>query len=323
MNDDIPNHRDQRPLHELSVAEARAQERDERALSPRPFGPSDARLMVDDRAIPGPAGRIPIRVYRLDGVDPGPIVLYFHGGGWVLGGLDSGDALCRWLASAATCAVVSVDYRLAPEHPYPAAVEDCVATTRWVAAHAGDLGTDASRLVVAGTSAGGNLAAADCLRLRRDRLVRLSLQVLIYPPLMPNARTASIRMPDGGRTFTAASVAWCWRHYLSRPVDACEPEAAPLRARDLRGLPPALIITADHDPLRDEAEAYARRLQAAGVSVERTRYPGTIHGFLGDHTGAADRARKQIARAIRRVAPHHRRSLRPITRPQHQPFPDD
>jgi acetyl esterase len=236
---------------------------------------------VVDRRIPGPAGDIPVRVYTPNGTAPFPLLVYFHGGGWVLGGIDTHDGTCRSLANGAGCVVVSVDYRLAPEHRYPAAAEDCCAATQWAAAHAAELGADARRVAVGGDSAGGNLAAVVALMARDRGGPALVLQLLIYPATDARFDTASYRDNADGYLLTAADMRWFWDHYLGDSGRGAEPYASPLRAADLSGLPPALVITAEFDPLRDEGEAYAKRLEDAGVASRLSRYDGMIHGFFG------------------------------------------
>lgn len=233
-----------------------------------------------DRRIPGPAGDIPVRVYTPNATAPLPLLVYFHGGGWVLGGLDTHDGVCRELANGAGCIVVSVDYRLAPEHKFPAAAEDCYAATRWVAANAAELGGDAQRVAVGGDSAGGNLTAVVALMARDRGGPPIIFQLLIYPATMAAFDTESYRDNADGYLLTTADMRWFWNHYLDRSNDAANPYASPLMAK-LTGLPPALVITAEFDPLRDEGEQYAHRLEEAGVAARLTRYDGMIHGFFG------------------------------------------
>jgi acetyl esterase/lipase len=264
------------PLHELSVAEARqvivtlfGVEGD-----PEPVG------AVVDRMIPGAAGEISARMYTPRGTGPFPILVYFHGGGWVIGNLDAYDATCRALTKAARCIVVAMEYRLAPEHPFPAAPEDCYAATQWVAAHATAIGGDPTRLALGGDSAGGNLTAVVAQMVRDRGGPALCYQLLVYPVTDHNYDTASYRENAEGYLLTRDAMVWFWNHYLRSPADGSNPMASPLRADNLRGLPPAMVITAEFDPLRDEGEAYAARLQEAGVPVTLKRYDGMIHGFL-------------------------------------------
>lgn len=236
---------------------------------------------VEDLRIAGPHGDIALRLYRPETAPAtSPVVLYFHGGGWVIGGLDTHDGTCRRLAREAGCAVVSVDYRLAPEHPYPAAPEDCFAALRFVSASARELGLDPEHIIVAGDSAGGNLAAVVALMARDRGGPRVSFQLLIYPVTDVGCDTASMRENAEGYFLTRAAMRWFWRNYLGRDGAEAEAYHSPLSAESLENLPPAFVITAEFDPLRDEGEAYARRLADSGVSVRLRRYDGMIHGFV-------------------------------------------
>lgn len=254
---------------------------------------------VEEVAVPGPAGTIPARVYSPEADETPPVVVYYHGGGWVLGGLESHEGTCRALANAAGAVVISVDYRLAPEHPFPAAVDDAWAALRWIADHAGDLGGDPSRLAVAGDSAGGNLAAVVALLARDAGSPALRGQLLVYPATDATMASNSIQANGEGFFLTKADMEWFYGHYApERPSDW---RLSPLSAEDLTGLPPALVLTAEYDPLRDEGEAYGARLAASGVPVEVVRKDGLIHGFFGmvadvdearaamDHAGATVR----------------------------------
>jgi acetyl esterase len=249
---------------------------------------------VEDLEIPGPAGAIPARVYvpAVDGTPP--VVVYYHGGGWVLGGIDSHDGTCRALANASGAAVVSVDYRLAPEHPFPAAVEDAWAALEWVAANAAVLGGDPSRLAVAGDSAGGNLAAVVAIQARDIGAPALRGQLLVYPVTDATMSHPSIEENASGYFLTKADMERFFGHYApERPDDW---RLSPLAAADLSGLAPALVLTAEYDPLRDEGEAYARRLDDAGVPVELIRKDGLIHGFFG-MAADVDEARDAMERS--------------------------
>jgi acetyl esterase/lipase len=283
-----------RPLHELSVAEARGLE----ALAPRPDPEPVAEVL--ERSLPGPDGDIRARFYLPRDDRPSPAIVYFSGGGWVLGSLDTVDPICRRLANAVPCAVVSVEYRRAPEHRFPAALEDCFAATSWVAQHGASLGLDSDRVAVGGASAGGNLAAAVALLARERGGPRLAFQLLVYP-LVDHAATASAREALDDPFLGPEDVAWCWSHYLAEPVDGDSPFASPLRAADLEGLPPALVVTAEHDPLRDEGELYAERLRGAGVPTELVRFEGMVHGFFSrpDRLDAAVEAQTLAASALR------------------------
>jgi len=243
-------------------------------------GPGEPVHHVEDREVPGPAGAIPARLYRPAADGPLPLLVYFHGGGWVLGGLASHDSVCRSLANGAGCAVLAIDYRLAPEHRFPAAVDDCYAATEWAAANAATLGADPKRVAVGGDSAGGNLTAV-VAQLARDRgAPSLRFQLLVYPATDAGYDTPSYHENATGYLLELDGMRWFYDHYLGGASDRSDPRASPLRTRDLRGLPPALVITAEFDPLRDEGERYAVRLREAGVPVTLHRYDGMIHGFF-------------------------------------------
>jgi acetyl esterase len=235
---------------------------------------------VADRVIDGPGGALRVRLYTPEGEGPFPVVVYLHGGGWVLCSLETHDNVCRHLCAGANAIVASVDYRLAPEHRFPAAIDDSFAALRWAANHAGSFGGDPARIVVAGDSAGGNLAAAAALRARDEGGPALAGQLLIYPVTdYPADAMASYTENGEGYGLTRAAMEHYWGQYLGdAPLDS--PYAAPLRAKDLSGLPAAFVITAEYDVLRDEGEAYAGALQAAGVEVQAVRYPGMNHGFF-------------------------------------------
>jgi acetyl esterase len=285
------------PLHRQSVTQARAFHTEDAApLNGEPV-PVAA---VADRAVPGPGGDLPVRVYTPEGEPPFPIVVFFHGGGWVVGTLDTYDPLCRALAAAVPAVVVSVDYRLAPEHRWPAAVEDAYAATLWASRHAAELGGAQHRLAVAGDSAGGNLAAVVALGARDRGGPAIAFQLLVYPALDAAGDTGSWREYADGFYLTAAGMRWYWDHYLGG-ADGAAPDASPRRAAFLGGLPPALVVTADHDVLRDEGEAYAARLREAGVAADVRRVEGVVHGFFRWRavTGAADAALQEAAAALR------------------------
>jgi acetyl esterase len=266
------------PFEEMTVPGARAAVHAFRQMQgePAPVG------SVVDRSVPGAAGDIPVRVYTPEGeaAHPRPVVVYFHGGGWVVGDLDVVDLPCRQLAAESGAVVVSVDYRLAPEHRYPAAFDDCYAATAWVAEHAEELGADPVRVAVAGDSAGGNLAAAVALAARDRGGPSLYAQLLIYPATDFGFGTDSYRDNAEGYLLNRASMQWFWAHYLGAADLDATPYACPARAADLAGLPPAYVATAEYDPLRDEGEAYAARLASAGVPVTAKRFDGLMHGFF-------------------------------------------
>ncbi len=237
-------------------------------------------IAVHNRTIPGPDGEIPVRIYTPDGSGDRPVIVYFHGGGWVVGDLDTVDRPVRSIALRTGSVVVSVDYRLAPEHCYPAAFDDSYAAMVWVNEHAAELGADPARLVVAGDSAGGNLAAAVALAARDRGGPTIAAQLLIYPVTDFDFSTQSYADNAEGYLLQRASVQWFWAHYLGAGDLGKDCYAAPARADSLVGLPPAFVMTAEFDPLRDEGEAYAARLRDAGVSVTARRYDGMVHGFL-------------------------------------------
>jgi len=266
------------PIWELPLEVVRLDDRAANEVEvPTPVGE------VRDLAIPGPAGTIGARLYRpRPGVEPLGVVVLFHGGGFVLGDLETHDEAARRTSVGAGVLVVSVDYRLAPEHPFPAGVEDCVAATRWVAKHAAELGGDPARIVVSGDSAGGNLAAVVARRLRDEGGPPLAGQALVYPAtdMRPGDRWSSRTALAQGFGLTREAMDWFGARYLAHEDDAEHPDASPIVAEDLRGLPPAFVLTAEFDPLRDEGDAYAQRLRDAGVEVEHHLLPGTIHGVL-------------------------------------------
>ena len=260
---------------------------------------------VKDRQIPGPDNRIPIRVYSPLSTDGQPILVFYHGGGFRLGDLDSYDPICRDLAARSGAIVVSVAYRLAPEHVYPAALDDSYTALEWVHLHAADIGGDAARLAVGGDSAGGNLAAAVSLKARDLDGPPIVFQLLIYPVLnFAEMETESHKFFAEGYLIGGAAHEFTRDTYLPNPADRQRPYASPLLADDLTGLPPTLVITAEFDPLRDEGELFARKLADAGVQARATRYTGVPHAFLSAPTAMsrkADRARDEAAAALRRA----------------------
>ena len=287
-------------LSTLSIEEARAADR---AAAAAGTGQAEPVAEIREIEIPGAASQIPARVYRPDasGPDAGlPVLVYFYGGGWSLGTLDTCDGVCRMITNAAGCVTVAAGYRLAPEHKFPAAVEDCHTAAQWVAAHAAELGADAARLAVGGDSSGGNLAAAVALYARDLGGPAVTHQLLVYPNTDHQADTPSMREIADEYFFNPASVRWYWGMYLAAPEDGANPLASPLRAGDLTGLPPATVITAEYDPLCDEAELYARKLLAAGVPAEIIRYDGMMHGFF-TMVGVLDTAREAVLEAAARL----------------------
>jgi len=254
---------------------------------------------VENRAIPGPAGEIPIRIYRPDDSGPLPVLVFFHGGGWVICDLDTHDPICRSLTNQARCMVVSVGYRLAPEHKFPAAPEDCYAAAQWVAQHAAELNGDPARIALGGDSAGGNLTAV-VAQMARDRDgPPLIFQLMIYPATNFKAKTASKASNAQGYVLTYEDMLWFTNHYLKSEEDKQNPLASPMLAANLRGLPPALIVTAEYDPLRDEGEQYGERLKEAGVPVTISRYNGMTHGFLSMPFDQGKKAMAEMSAALR------------------------
>jgi acetyl esterase len=280
------------PNHTVSPEQARANAR----LRPRAPGPEVAK--VEDRQIPGPGVEIPVRIYTPFGPGPFPVLVWFHGGGWVIGDLDGADGTARHLTVGAGCVTVSVDYRLAPETKFPGAADDCYAATVWAARHAARLNGDPSRIAVGGDSAGGNLAAAVSLMARDRGLPPLLFQLLVYPVTERDFATDSYQRCADGYLLSRDSMKWYWDHYLSAPADAANPYAAPMQAKDVRNLPAALVITAEYDPLCDEGEAYAQRLKEAGVPTTCSRYDGMIHGFFG-MSAVLDKGKQAIDEASR------------------------
>jgi acetyl esterase len=285
------------PFERLSPAEAREQMLAASAL----LGPHPQPASIADVEIPGSQGAIPARVYagisaeRADQTGrAAPLVVFYHGGGWVVGSVETHDGYCRALAVASGAVVVSVDYRLAPEHRFPAAWIDAYDAACWAYEQSEQLGADRNRLVVAGDSAGGNLAAVVCLAARDRKGPPIAKQILIYPICDADFETASYREMGEGYFLTRDTMQWFFDHYAPQASDRASPFISPLRAADLTGLPPAFVLTAEYDPLRDEGEAYAKRLIAAGVPTTLARYPGMIHGFMR-RTKLLPQAREALA----------------------------
>jgi len=287
------------------------------AIAPEDLTPTDLResyaglampsvvegVTTEDRTIPGPGGDLAIRIYRPEGAGVTPVIVFFHGGGWVIGDLDTHDGGCRSLTAASGCTLVAVDYRLAPEAVFPAPVEDCFAATLWVQEHAAELGVDGTRLAVAGDSAGGNLAAVVTQIARDLGEPAIAFQLLVYPVTDYEFTSDSMVDNADGYLLTTDMMRWFFGHYLAGDVDAVsDPRVSPLRADDLSDLPPAHILTAQYDPLRDQGNAYAAALEAAGVPVEHIEYEGMFHGFfnLGSVLDTAQVAVDRAAAAIRR-----------------------
>jgi acetyl esterase len=287
------------PLHTLPAPEARRVYRESRAaLAAAPAQVEEVREL----SIPTPAGALRARLYRPRSREKSLAgMVYFHGGGFIYGDIDTHDAVCRGIAQSTPCAVVSVDYRLAPENKFPAAVEDAFAATAWVAANCAALGIDSARLVVAGDSAGGNLAAVTALAARDAGGPGIAMQILVYPTTDFSSESGSIARFASGYLLTRESIRWVKRTYLRDERDAEDWRASPLRARDSSGLPAAYIITAGFDPLRDEGRSYAERLSHAGVSVTHEFFEGQVHGFLvmGGVLAAAGHAIQRIGQIVR------------------------
>jgi len=254
---------------------------------------------VKDMAIDGPDGSIDIRVYSPAADEPLPVLVYWHGGGWVIADLDTYDASPRALANAARCIVVSGHYRQAPENPFPAAVEDAYATYEWVREHAAELGGDPERIAVAGESAGGNLAAV-VAQMAKEQGALPVFQLLVYPITNHDFDTPSMRESEGAKPLSTEMMRWFWDHYLENEADGDSPKASPLRSPDLGGLPPALVVLAEVDPLRSEGEQYADRLRDAGVDVEVRQYDGVTHEFFG-MTAVLEPAREAVSLAAERL----------------------
>ncbi|HEY3847621.1 MAG TPA: alpha/beta hydrolase [Acetobacteraceae bacterium] len=291
------------PFETLTPDEARlAYVNSRKVLQPPPEDVADAR----DLTAPGPASDIKLRVYRGIGTSPAdklPALIYYHGGGWLLGDLDSHDGVCRRFANLARCCVVSVDYRMAPEHKFPAAVDDCAAATQWAVAQAGALGIDPTRVAVGGDSAGGNLAAVMALLARDGVLPPLAFQLLIYPATDMMMTTVSSQGISDGVPLTSKTMRWFIDHYMRDGADERDWRASPLRAADLSGTAQALVLTCACDPLCDEGIAYAHRLEREGVRVTHLHFSDQIHGFMsmGRIIRAADVAIDMMGAALKKA----------------------
>ncbi|WP_088285963.1 alpha/beta hydrolase [Ideonella sp. A 288] len=293
------------PTHTLTPEVARQFYRDRRAVTqpePRPMAE------VRNLAAPGPAGPIPLRLYRPAGVaSPSPTLVYYHGGGWTIGDLDTHESVCTHLAAEAGCAVVSVDYRMGPEHRFPAAVDDAIAATRWLRAEGTSLGLDTTRMAVGGDSAGGNLAAVVALAQRDagEALPPLRLQLLIYPATDMRAQAPSHTVNGEGYLLTRDTIAYFRAQYIDEPARYADWRASPLLHPDLSGLPPALVLTAGFDPLRDEGRLYADALSKAGTPAQYVCFERQIHGFLlmGRVLDEANTAVSLCAQVLRRALP--------------------
>lgn len=283
------------PVTELTPEQARIN------AKKRPVYPGPDVARVEDTHAPGPQGDVPLRVYTPFGEGPFPALLWIHGGGWVTGDLDMSDCTCRQLCAGAECIVAAVAYTLAPEARFPTQPEQCYQALQHVHQNAASLGGDPAKLAVGGDSAGGNLAAAVALMARDRGGPPLAFQLLVYPVTDRNFDTPSYIENATGYMLTRGAMRWYWDHYLRTEADARDPYAAPLQAKDLSRLPPALVITAEYDPLRDDGEHYARRLRHAGVPTTCTRYDGMIHGFFG-RSAVMDKARLAVEQACRALS---------------------
>ncbi len=288
-----------KPIEKLSAAEARKQpgppdavkallKKRGQSIAPQPVA------KVEDRTVPGQGGAIPARVYTPDGAGPFPVVVYIHGGGWVIANINAYDASCRALCNDAKCVVVSVGYRQAPEYKFPAAHEDCYVATQYIMRNADQFGGDPKRVAIAGESAGGNLATAVCLMAKARSGLMPIHQLLVYPITNYAFDTPSYRENANAKPLNRPMMMWFFSKYLRTPADGRSPLVSPLRAPSLGGLPPATVINAQIDPLRSEGKAYADRLRAQGVPVCYRLYPGVTHEFFGmrpvlDKAKAADR----------------------------------
>ena len=266
---------DGKPLHECTPDEARAFFAKIAELA----GPAPAMERVEERTIEGPDGQAKLRIL-VPIQNPRGVMVYYHGGGWVIGSIDEYDTVARKLAERTSCAVVLVEYRLAPEHRYPGAVDDSFAALKWVGNHLTDIAGQEVPLIVAGDSAGGNLAAVMAIRARDRSGPPIALQVLIYPVTDADLDRPSYSNPENDLLLTRDGMIWFWDHYLPESSRRTEPDASPLHTGNLSGLPPAIVLTAEHDVLRDEGEAYAARLQEAKVPTDLQRYAGQMHGFF-------------------------------------------
>jgi len=290
-----------KPVHEMTPREARFAGWTWKYL----MGEPEEVASVAYHFVPGPSADLPVRIYRpaQAGDSPAPALVYFHGGGFVLGNIEICDPFCRALANRSGCVVIAVNYQKAPEHKFPVPLEDCYVATQWVVQWAETLKLDARRIGVIGDSSGGNLAAAVTLKARDENGPAIAWQTLIYPALRGSADSASAREHASGYTLERSGMEYFWNHYTHSPADANDPLCAPLAADSLAGLPPALILCAEFDPLLDDGREYAARLEAAGVDVRFSLYNGMTHGFLW-MGGVVDRSREaieEIAAAARRA----------------------
>ncbi len=291
---------DAKPLHEMTPAEARAMGAALSSLVGE--GPKMAR--VEDRMLETKTGNFPIRIVVPEGNVEG-VLVWYHGGGWVIGSAAEADTLTRKLAARTRCAVVNVDYRMAPEHRFPVAADDSYAALEWAHANVKELAGRDVPLIVGGDSAGGNLAAVTALRARDRRGPKIALQLLVYPVTDADFERPSYVAPENQLLLSKDAMVWFWDHYVPSRADRRHPDASPIHAQDVAGLPPAIVLTAENDVLRDEGEAYANRLKSAGVPTTLQRFAGQIHGFftlvniLPGHETGLDYAANHIAKALR------------------------
>ena len=293
-------------MHERTPEDARAYRAELAALN----GPAPQMARVEEHTIERPDGSFQVRVL-VPIEPPAGVIVYYHGGGWVVGSIDESDTLGRKLAERTSCAVVLVDYRLAPEHRYPVAVDDSYAALEWTAAHIDEIAGGDVPLFVAGDSAGGNLSAVMAIRARDRNGPKIAMQILVYPVTDANFDRPSYTDPENQLFLTRDSMIWFFDHYIPDAARRTEPEASPLHTEDLSGLPPAVVLTAEHDPLRDEGEEYARRLEEAGVEVDLQRHKGQMHAFFALlMLPGSERGMQQVVKAIRRRVVRHAHAKR-------------
>ncbi len=299
-----------KPLHESSVEEARALGAGLSDLN----GPAPPMFRVDEHSLDVPGGSVPIRVLApLE--QPAGVIVWYHGGGWVIGTIDEADTVGRKLAERTSCTVVLVDYRLAPEHRYPVAVDDSYAALEWVGERVEELSRPGAPLFVAGDSAGGNLSAVMALRARDRGGPPIAAQILIYPVTDADFERPSYTAAANQLVLTTEAMEWFWDHYVPDAARRVEPDASPMRAADLAGLPQAVVLTAEYDVLRDEGEVYAERLEAAGVEVNLQRYEGQTHGFFTLlMLPGSERGFQQVVKAVRAVIAERSRETSTATR---------
>ena len=288
---------DAKPLHEMSPEEARGFG----GAIAEMAGPAPPMARVEEHTIETGDGAFSLRVL-VPKEDPPGVIVYYHGGGWVIGSIDETDTMARKLAERTSCAVVNVEYRLAPEHRYPTAADDCYAALEWTASHLQDIAGADVPVFVAGDSAGGNLSAVVARRARDRGGPEIALQILIYPVTDADFDRESYVDPANELLLTREAMVWFWDHYVPDPAQRSEPDASPLQTDDLSGLPPAVVLTAEHDVLRDEGEAYAKRLEEAGVPVNFQRHKGQMHGFFTLlMLPGSERGFQHVVKAIRAV----------------------